>query len=249
MQPHFQHAPTALPDLNLPRTLTRPAFAAISRDMITAIDPSLAQVPLEYILQNVHTRGDELMASITTTTVPPSHPKSHLPPSFDIPIAGSSTTPPSHILAISAAHPPSDTALLIPTHAIVLATHCAHLPRLPPAQRNSSTPVVSLTVPAAAAFAPLHTFLVSRRGDQFVAALLLVQLPAGADARHLARHLATSAAGDALSALMARARAVHAVWQNACALGVSDSEMWAALDFAWEAVLGAMHLVAGRQPR
>jgi hypothetical protein len=49
-----------------------------------------------------------------------------------------------------------------------------------------------------------------------------------------------------MSALMALTRTVSAIWRNACALGVFDRELWAALDFSWEVILGAMNMVATR---
>ncbi|KAI0061084.1 hypothetical protein BV25DRAFT_1805967 [Artomyces pyxidatus] len=267
MQFQHQHTPTALPNLQLPRALARPSFAEVSRDAITAVEPSLAQVPFEYVRKGLHARGDEMMSSVSNAHVPHSLPKSRLPPSFDV--APAHAAPPTHILAVfssaSSKHPASDNAILIPTHHIVLAANCAHLPRFPPsrAQHRANgmavVPVIPLTVPTAEAFAPLHNFLVSHRLDRFMAALLPVppELLSGAragssssnplahvSAPQLATYLAASAAGDKLSALMGLTRSVSAVWRNACALGVFDRDLWAGLDFAWEVILGAMNMVA-----
>lgn len=265
-----QHPAAPLPNLQLPRTLNRPAFAEVQRDAILAVEPNLGQVPFEYIRKGLHARGEELMVSINAAKVPPQLPRARLPASFDIaPRHG--TPPPTHILAVqsspSSKHPVSDVVFLVPTHHIVLAAHCAHIPRLPvsrPQARSSgalAVPVMPLVVPHAEAFAPLHAFLVTHRLDRLTAALLpvppamLAATRAGGasaaagpfahvSAPQIATFLAASAAGDKMSALMALTRTVSAIWRNACALGVFDRDLWAALDFSWEVILGAMNMVA-----
>ncbi|KAA1474632.1 hypothetical protein DENSPDRAFT_841252 [Dentipellis sp. KUC8613] len=215
---------------------------------------------------------DRMLASLSSLNVPPSIPRSRLPSAMDVHVAHSSS-PPSHVLAIftspNSKHPASDTALLLPTHHIVLAANCSLLPRLPisrPQARANGTaalPVIPLTVPTAEAFAPLHAFLVSHRLDRFVCALLPVPPAMLSSARpggsspanplshvskpQLATYLATASKGDRMSALMGLTRTVSAVWRNACALGVFDRDMWAALDLAWEVILGAMNMVATGQ--
>ncbi|KAH9060285.1 hypothetical protein EDB87DRAFT_1562111 [Lactarius vividus] len=262
-----QHPAAPLPNLQLPRTLNRPAFTEVQRDAILAVEPNLGQVPFEYIRKGLHARGEELMASISAAKVPPQLPRTRLPASFDIaPTHG--TPPPTHILAVqsspSSGRPVSDAVFLVPTHHIVLAAHCAHIPRLPvsrPQTRSSgafAVPVMPLVVPHAEAFAPLHAFLVAHRLDRLMANLLpvppamLAGTRAGSasgpfahvSAPQVATYLAASAAGDKMSALMALTRTVSAIWRNACALGIFDRDLWAALDFSWEVILGAMNMVA-----
>jgi hypothetical protein len=209
------------------------------------------------------------MASVTAAVVPPQLPRSRVPSSFDVaPTRGA--PPPTHILAVqsspSSKHPVSDAVFIIPTHHIVLAANCAHIPRIPvsrPQMRSNgmlSVPVMPLVVPHAEAFAPLHTFLVSHRLDRLMSALLPVppsmlsraragsSAPGGPfahiSAPQVATYLAASASGDRMSALMALTRTVSAIWRNACALGIFDRDLWAALDFSWEVILGAMNMVA-----
>jgi hypothetical protein len=173
----------------------------------------------------------------------------------------------------SSKHPTTDSVFLVPAHHIVLAANCAHIPRIPvsrPHVRSNgmlTVPVMPLVVPHAEAFAPLHAFLVSHRLDRLMSALLPVppsmlshrgsasrgggSSSAGGPFAHIsipqvATFLATSASGDKMSALMALTRTVSAIWRNACALGVFDRELWAALDFSWEVILGAMNMVATR---
>ncbi|KAI9452068.1 hypothetical protein BJY52DRAFT_1205788 [Lactarius psammicola] len=252
-----QHPAAPIPNLQLPRTLNRPAFTEVQRDAILAVEPSLGQVPFEYIRKNLHARGEDSRA-----------PVSRRP--FDIaPTHG--MPPPTHILAVqsspSSGRPVSDAVFLVPTHHIVLAAQCAHIPRLPvsrPQARSSgalAVPVMPLVVPHAEAFAPLHAFLVAHRLDRLMANLLPVPptMLAGSragsasaaagpfahvSAPQVATYLSASAAGDKMSALMALTRTVSAIWRNACALGVFDRDLWAALDFSWEVILGAMNMVA-----
>ncbi|KAH9983388.1 hypothetical protein BJV74DRAFT_850622 [Russula compacta] len=252
-----QHPAAPLPNLQLPRTLNRPAFTEVQREAILAVEPNLGQVPFEYIRKGLHARGEELMASVAAAVVPPQLPRSRRPP-------------PTHILAVqsspSSKHPVPDVAFLIPTHHIVLAANCAHIPRIPlsrPQMRSNgmlAVPVMPLVVPHAEAFAPLHTFLVARRLDRLMSALLPVppSMLSGAragtsaaagpfahiSAPQVATFLAASASGDKMSALMALTRTVSAIWRNACALGIFDRDLWAALDFSWEVILGAMNMVA-----
>ncbi|KAJ7059288.1 hypothetical protein C8F01DRAFT_1146653 [Mycena amicta] len=61
----------------------------------------------------------------------------------------------------------------------------------------------------------------------------------------LATHLCAASAGN-LGTLMAHAGHVKELWQDIVALGICDPGLWAALDLAWEVVLGAMNLAAAQ---
>ena len=43
-----------------------------------------------------------------------------------------------------------------------------------------------------------------------------------------------------MSTLMSHIKVVNGLWQNVCALGVFDAELWGVMDLAWEVVLAAM---------
>ena len=58
-----QHPAAPLPNLQLPRTLNRPAFAEVQREAILAVEPNLGQVPFEYIRKGLHSRGDEYVST------------------------------------------------------------------------------------------------------------------------------------------------------------------------------------------
>ncbi|TFY74241.1 hypothetical protein EWM64_g9771, partial [Hericium alpestre] len=100
-QPTFdmQHHPITLPSVQLPRTLSRPAYAEVSPDVLAAIDPGLAQVPPEFARRSLHGRGDEMLASISALQIPRSVPKSRLPSSFEVALPYTAS-PPTHILAV-----------------------------------------------------------------------------------------------------------------------------------------------------
>ena len=44
----------------------------------------------------------------------------------------------------------------------------------------------------------------------------------------------------AMAALMQHVKVINGLWQNVCALGVFDGELWGVMDLAWEVVLAAM---------
>lgn len=126
------------------------------------------------------------------------------------------------------------------------------------------TQVVPIQVPDEHAFIGIHTFLVSRRLDRFIHQLIpvpsqMITLSTGRpgssasnplahlSAPALATYLAQNAQGDRVSALMGLAKNANNVWRTACSLGVYDKELWAAMDFSWEVILGALNMVLSGQ--
>lgn len=130
-------------------------------------------------------------------------------------------------------------------------------------------PVIPLTIPSPETFALLHAYLHTMRPDTLLAALLpslasalppmsaassstapagkLVYVSQFSSDRLL--RLAHALAGaafqrggpqGAMGALMAHVKLVNGLWQNVCALGVFDAELWGVMDLAWEVVLAAM---------
>ncbi|KAJ7441210.1 hypothetical protein FB451DRAFT_1298914, partial [Mycena latifolia] len=282
--PHRQHsarryeAPAPPPAMTLPRTLARPQFTDVSRDALAAAAPELAAIPAEFIRHGLRAKAPQMLAGIQALApshVPQALPRSHLPPALTVPLrASAGPAPPSyptHALAIAAApakgsHPERDAPhAIFPVHAVVLAAHCAKLPRLPPAPppapsraASATLPVLPLTLPSPQAFAILHAFLYTHRLAPALASLLPLppafleplthaSLTAALDSpstRHaLAAHLCAAASGN-LSVLMGHAGHVKELWQDMVALGVYDAELWDALDLAWEVVLGALNLAA-----
>ncbi|KAJ7639724.1 clp1-like protein [Mycena polygramma] len=271
----------------LPRNLERPPFTDISRDALAAAAPELAAVPAEFIRHGLRAKAHQMQAGIAALApshLPQSIPRSHLPAALTVPLRapqpGSPASPsyPTHALAIApppkSSHSDRDAPQAIfPVHAVVLAAHCAKLPRLPPQPRAPSSaaltlPVLPLALPSPQAFAILHAYMYTHRLDAALASLLpfppafleslsgrgrgehppaaVVSAALGTPAvRHtLAAHLYSAAGGGNIGALMAHAAHVKELWQDMVALGMYDAPLWDALDLAWEVVLGAMNLAA-----
>ncbi|KAF9460428.1 hypothetical protein BDZ94DRAFT_1266226 [Collybia nuda] len=263
-------APASSPSVQLPRTLARPPFAEVSRDAIMAVAPELANVPAEYIRRNLRPKANQMLAGISALA--PSHlpthmPKSHLPPSLNIPLRATSTSQPSyptHVLAVSASKSSSnDQLMMFPIHSVVLASHCALLPRLPASQQQPHSPtlqlpVLPLSLPSPVAFSILHSFMYTHRLESVLKALFPVPagflqslshgavqsaLADGHTLHQLSSYLCSSASSN-LHTLTTHAAHVKELWQNMAALGLHDPELWDTIDLAWEIVLGALNLAA-----
>ena len=210
------------------------------------------------------------MSALSPSHLPSSMPRSQLQQtrSLTIPIRSHAASFPTHVLALYKPSSHDSSVLLVPTHAVVLASQCASLPRLPAstvsgnpnATVSVTLPILPLSVPSPTTFAPLHTFLYTHSVSQLLSALvpaipssflstltsshaLRGTLSSGPALHTLSSHLVSSAPG--MGALTNVAQNIAAVWRNAVALGIHDPELWDCLDLAWEIVLGAMNLGAG----
>jgi len=267
-------------DVQLPRTLQRPSYSEVSRDQIAAVAPELVDIPTEYIRRSICAKTNQMLAgasALSKTHLPLTIPKSHLRHNtpLTIPIRSSpsqqSPTFPTHFLALSTSSKTqnsiSDQLLLIPTHSLVLAAHCAALPRMPPSspQPHGNTvtiPILPLAVPSPQAFPTLHQYLYTHN----VANLLYSLLPSlpsaflssissdmihstlasGPKLHQLSAHcMANAQHGQPTQIIMGHAQHITALWRNAIALGVHDKDLWDAIDLAWEVVLGSLNLAAG----
>ncbi|KAI5826085.1 clp1-like protein [Schizophyllum commune Tattone D] len=255
--------------VNLPRTLQRPQFYDIPSRNIAAVAPDLAGVPIEYVRRGLYPRAREMIGGISTLNVPSTMPANHLPKHLNV---GCRATPgvsyPTHLLAVCASKSGDAHAKLVPTHALVLAAHCAHVEPLDaaaPQPGGSVLPlrVVRMAVPSPAAFPILHAYMYNHRADA-VAQALFPALPAGA-ARAFATHQGITAAlgsgqakhqlaaqlmqaeGGNLSRLTADAAHVKEAWQDMVSLGMYDAQLWDTIDLCWEVVLAALNLAAAQQ--
>ncbi|KAJ7430166.1 hypothetical protein FB451DRAFT_966695, partial [Mycena latifolia] len=268
-----------------PRTLPRPTFTDISRDAIAAAAPELAAVPTQFIQHGLGARLPQLKAGIAALApshLPSSLPRSGLPSTLTIPLraplAGAPAPPsyPTHVLAIAAAikgtPPPDAPSAIFPVHAIILAAHCAKIPRLPPHPQPRASPsaavtlpVLPLTLPSPQAFCILHAFMYTRHLDAALASLLpmppafLESLSSsGSDAptpavviaaalntpavRYTLASHLCASSGGNLSSLLAHAGHVKELWKDMVALGMYEPALWDLLDLAWEVVQGAIDL-------
>ena len=255
--------------VQLPRTLSRPPFVDVNPH---AIHPDLSNVPPEYIRRGLRANAHIMHQAISTLNIPHSIPSSSMPKHFSIPLRNTHpASAPTHILALSPSKQPSatDAVPLFPIHSIVLASHCANLPRLPPSPPPSPStlalPILPLSVPSPAAFPLILTFLYTHSLNSLLSALLPLPtaftaslqtphahpflkdaLASGPKLHQLSTYLCAHAMGD-LNVLTGHASHVTACWRNCVALGIFEHELWDALDLAWEVVLGALNLATAAQ--
>ncbi len=205
------------------------------------------------------------ISSLSSSHLPLSMAKAHVPAMLSIPVRSSSAQPtyPTHVLAIAGSKPsPNEHAFLFPVHSIIIASQCTALPRLPPSTGLSGgsihVPVLPLNLPSPTAFKIIHTYLYNHSLEVFTKSLFplpssFVQslshhtvqstLASGSSLHQLSTYLC-SATGGSLQALTTHAAHVKEVWQDLVALGLHDPELWDTLDLAWEVVLGALNLAA-----
>ncbi|KAG2007169.1 hypothetical protein CC2G_014886 [Coprinopsis cinerea AmutBmut pab1-1] len=256
------------PSVQLPRTLARPPFAEVSRDAILAAAPELGNVPVEYIRRCLRPKANEMLSGISSlprSQLPTSIPRSQLPTSISVAVQPHHAHP-THVLAVSSSKSPSgnETLAIFPVHSIVLASHCASLPRLPSSSNAGSTvnlPVLPLALPSPAAFSILHQFMYHHRLHSVLEALFplpsaflhnlshhTVQstLASGTLLHQLSTYLCSSASSN-LTTLTTHAARVKELWQDMVALGLHDTELWDTVDLAWEVVLGALNLAAAQR--
>ncbi|KAJ7120965.1 hypothetical protein C8R44DRAFT_671697, partial [Mycena epipterygia] len=255
----------------LPRELLRPVFQEISRETLLTMEPELSvgdgeSLPdIDYIRDAMEELGPGLLRAVVSVVADP--PKDALPTEIAITVNDRSDyPPPTHMLAIHGraakdAAPGSAAArrqvTLVPAHSVVLALHCARLPKFPappstPAYTSADrtqlvVPVQPLCLPSPAAYPLLSTFLYTKRTEHLLKSLLPCPPPPALDEdRTLLPAFAARLAGTYTSqALLLHVNSVHGLWQNACVLGVFVDELWDTIDLAWEVLLTAMAISAG----
>jgi hypothetical protein len=207
------------------------------------------------------------IGSISKSQLPSSISRSQLTSPMTVRVSGPHPSYPTHALAISSTSSKgasNETLLIFPVHSLVLASHCASLPTLPPSSQSGNTlnlPVLPLALPSPAAFSVLHQFMYHHRLDVVLKAL--VPLPptflhnlshhtvqstlASASLLHQLSSYVCSSANSSLTNLMTHTAHVKELWQDMVALGLHDPELWDTIDLAWEVLLGALNLAATSQ--
>ncbi|KAK0205559.1 hypothetical protein DFS33DRAFT_1383464 [Desarmillaria ectypa] len=255
--------------VQLPATLARPHYSEVSASAIGAVSPELADVPPEYIRRNLRSEAPQMLAGISALA--PSHlptilPKSHLPGALSVPVRSSSPSSrffPTHVLAVSSSKTPSEQCMVFPIHALVLASHCAHLPALPPAQSQVDQtlvklPVLPFALPSPPAFGIIHSFIYTHRLEPVFRALLpvpagffqsithdtlLATLDSKETCMQLSAYLCTQEQGN-LQRLTTHAVHVKELWQDMVALGIYSPDLWDAVDLSWRIIIGALAIAA-----
>ena len=145
---------------------------------------------------------------------------------------------------------------LYPVHSLVFASYCASLPKFPTALpvtlsqeeeiRKMNVPVWPLCIPSPATFPHLSTYLYNKRTDLFMKSVLPRPPPSTfEDPSHVpvfARELAET---FTVQTLVKHALMVFGVWQNVCALGIFDDNLWESLDTLWELLLTSIAIGTG----
>jgi hypothetical protein len=97
--------------------------------------------------------------------------------------------------------------------------------------------------PPSSAFPSSFLSLLHPSNARYMSATIENTLASGQKLHQLSVHLLGAMKRD-LQLMMSRASAIVGCWRNMVALGISDPDMWDALDLAYEVLLGAMNLAA-----
>ena len=176
-----------------------------------------------------------------------------------------SAVPPSHMLAIYGPHTPSvprRKVTLYPVHSVVFSAYCSKLPPFSPASTSSpaaspqihTIPVRPICLPSPSTYLRLASFLYTKRAEALFMSLMP---PNTAQPTSLLGSLSSLSDDDVLryskvlagtytpQALLQHALVVHGLWQNVCALGIFDDDLWDVLDAAWRVLLTAIAVGTG----
>ena len=154
--------------------------------------------------------------------------------------------------------------MMYPVHQSILSLYCANLPVLAestPAPTNSESsfevPVVPLALPNPDSFPFLTQFLYLKDAHALFEAFLSLApskgIPSDLDqpARYdafVAEYSTILAQNYTMQRLASQATKVHGLWRNACALGISDIDLQAFFDLAWEILMKALTLSSNSSP-
>ncbi|THH21397.1 hypothetical protein EW146_g141 [Bondarzewia mesenterica] len=248
--------------VTLPRFLRHPETKYPSQQALEAV--GLGDTPLEYAQRVLKEAGPNMHKVLMHAE---SAPVTGLPKELEITLNDVSAEPPTHVLAVYCRLPSAKRNItLTPIHDVILAAHCANLPILPPSSQSRvnqgdtvTLPVIPLGLPSPTTFRALLGFLYLKRTDLLLA-MILPCAPGphpspAADASEMERHamaiqrVRTFAQQLAVTftprVLFERAMYVNGLWQNACALGVFDQQLWACIDWCWEVLLTALAFATG----
>ncbi|CAK5273739.1 unnamed protein product [Mycena citricolor] len=216
--------------ITLPCSLLCPVSDDVPRAPLVAAYPQLEKVPTQYIRDRLPlTSLCAAVRAVETSVSRSSLPKEvRIPKNRDIEAAC-----PTHMLAVHGGSLRGQTCpvSLYPVHHIVFASHCAHMPSMPPPPSDDPSaahvvlPVVPFKVPSPETFSALYAYLYTKQVSALVTQL---SPPCSSD----------------LLLLFAHAGKIHGLWQNACALGVVDQILYRVIQVSWSRTLAAMHTCA-----
>jgi len=166
---------------------------------------------------------------------------------------------PTHMLAIFGKPPPGGPrkVTLYPVHSLVLAAQCANLPKFPSAlpvplhergQQEVEVPVFSICLPSPQSYPQLSRYLYTKQVDPMLRAFLPGPLPTAFMVnrdRLLVSFASDLASTFTLQTLAKYAINLHGLWQNVCALGIFDDDLWDAIDVMWQVLLTSLAVATG----
>ncbi|KAJ7720929.1 hypothetical protein B0H16DRAFT_1474170 [Mycena metata] len=256
----------------LPRTLERPTSIPyaldLSRQILDALAPDLAQGPLPFIHHQLAAHADQMLADIHSLPIPNTIPGMRLrhavAAKIKLPIASRDVEHvhiyPTHILAVSTssrstAAGPDAPLSLVAIHDVAFAASCS-TPALRPVERDANFTLGTLTLPLCPIALPsmqalliLRVYMYTHRIDILLSVIFPLPAPltyaevksalvSSATKLRLATHLVSAHPGPAH--ILGYARRVQEVWKTVCCLGMYHIELWDALDLAWALVLVAL---------
>ena len=154
--------------------------------------------------------------------------------------------------------------MMYPIHQSILSLYCANLPVLAasvPSLTNSESsyevPVVPLALPNPESFPFLTQFLYLKDTQTLFEAFLSLMpskgIPSDLDQptrydAFVAEYSTVLAQNYTMQRLASQAAKVHGLWRNAYALGISDIDLQAFFDLAWEILMKALTLSSNSSP-
>ena len=186
---------------------------------------------------------------------------STLPKTLDINLNGQTSTsmPPTHMAAIyssGSSGPDPCRVMMYPIHQSILSLYCANLPVLAAStplpttpEAHFEVPVVPLALPNPDSFPLLTQFLYLKDMHPLFEAFLCLTpakgIPGDLDQpvrydAFVAEQSIVLAQNYTMQRLASQAVKVHGLWRNAFALGISDGDLQAFFDLAWEILMKAL---------
>jgi hypothetical protein len=178
-----------------------------------------------------------------------------------------STLSPTHMAAVYSSRPSGPEprrVMMYPVHQLILSLYCANLPVLPNSPPPPTTPeapheipVVPIALPSPESFPFLTQFLYLKNVQQLFDAFLSLTpasgIPDDLDQPErynafVAEYSSILAQNYTMQRLASQAVRLHGLWRNACALGISDSNLQAFFNLAWEVLMQAMTLSSNSAP-
>ncbi|KAF8909656.1 hypothetical protein CPB84DRAFT_1743692 [Gymnopilus junonius] len=241
--------------LALPRELPRPEYKEINQEILEYVDASFADTELEYVRDNVLFLAPQLVESLTSVRINSS--KDQIPKELTIIANDKTAVTPSHIMAIWTKRPDNASAsrpqkvTLYPVHSLVLAMYCSNLPKPPPTlplpvhqsgEQEVKVPVWTLCLPSSETYPQLALYLYTKNSNGLMRNIFPSAPPDHffenqGQLSSFATHLAQTFTVQALARNIFK---VHGLWQNACALGIYDGQLWETMDLMWATMLTAL---------